>query len=295
MIDGRALRFTHLDRVLYPATGFTKADLIRYYLAVADVLLTHLRGRPLTLGRFPGGVDARGFAQTEVPGLPDWVRTAPLALADGTVKRFTLVDERAALAWLAQMGTVEIHTFLGALPELERPTMVLFDLDPASADGILDTALVACRLRSRLTDMGLVPLAKTSGGTGMHVVAPLPGDVSYAETRGLAQRIASEIAAVLPELVTMRMARAERRGRVLIDVRQNSARLTTVAPYSLRANTRPTASVPLTWSEVEAAVATGNAGMLVFEAADVIARLAIPTPGVASGFASTPPCRDRRL
>jgi bifunctional non-homologous end joining protein LigD len=123
-IDGRTLDVTNLDRVLWPAAGFTKADLIAYYLAVADVLLPHVRDRPLTLGRFPGGVDGRGFAQTEIPGRPVWIRAVPLALKKGPVKRFTLVDERAALAWLAQMGTIELHTFLATWPELDRPTTI---------------------------------------------------------------------------------------------------------------------------------------------------------------------------
>jgi bifunctional non-homologous end joining protein LigD len=292
VIDDRPLQLTHLDRVLWPAAGFTKADLIAYYLNVADVLLPHLRDRPLTLGRFPGGVDGRGFAQTEIPGRPGWIRTVPLALKSGAVKRFTLADERASLAWLAQMGTIELHTFLAAWPDVDRPTTVVFDLDPAGPGGVVDAARVALMLRDRVVDAGLEPFVKTSGSAGMHVLVPVAAPVTYAETHAFARRLAAAAAAEMPDLVTDRLPRAERAGRVLVDVRQNARRLTTVVPYSLRTTDRPTVSMPVAWSEVASAVATGYAGSMVFEAAAAIARVGrdgdLLRPMAASG-ARLPP------
>jgi bifunctional non-homologous end joining protein LigD len=274
LVDGRSLRLTNLDRVLWPETGFTKAELVAYWLGVADVALPHLRSRPLTAGRFPGGVDGRGFAATELPGRPEWIAAVPLLLANGAVRRFTLVDERAALVWLAQMGTIELHAFLGALPDLERPTAVVFDLDPSGPDGLLAAADVALALRERLARIGLVAFAKTSGSAGMHVLVPVGGGASYGETREFATRLAADLARERPDRVTDRMARDARAGRVLVDVRQNARRLTTVAAYSPRATPRPTVSAPLAWDEVEAAVARRDAGALVVETTAMPARVA---------------------
>jgi bifunctional non-homologous end joining protein LigD len=202
VIDDHAVPLTHLDRILWPAADFTKADLVAYYLAIAPAVLPHLVDRALTLGRFPGGVDGRGFAQTEVPGRPDWIRSVPLRLANGAVKRFTIAEDRASLAWLAQMGTIELHTFLATVADLDRPAVVLFDLDPAAPDGLLDAAAVALRLRGRITELGLVPFVKTSGSAGMHVLVPLAGAVTYEDTRRCAARIAAAVAAEVPDLVS---------------------------------------------------------------------------------------------
>ncbi len=273
VVGGHEIALTNLDRILWPATGFTKAELIAYYLSVADVLVPHLRDRPLTVGRFPGGVDGRGFAQTELPGRPSWLRTVPLALLSGAVKRFTLVDDAAGLAWLAQMGTIELHTFAGALPDLDSATWIVFDLDPALPANLLDAARVAVRIRTHVEAAGEVAWVKTSGSVGLHVLVPVRA-VDFRAARAFAARVARRIVAELPALVTDRLDDPKRAGRVLIDVRQNSRRLTTVVPYSLRATDRPTVSMPVTWDEVHAAVASGDASALVFEAADVPARIA---------------------
>ncbi len=275
-IDGREIALTNLDRSLYPDAPFTKADSIAYHLSVADVLLEGLRDRALTVGRFPGGVEGRGFAQTEIPGRPAWVRTVPIALAKGPVKEFTLVDDRATLVWLAQMGVIELHTFLGLAHDLEHPTAVLFDLDPAPPARLLEAADVALLLRDRLVEMGLEAQAKTSGSAGMHVLVPVNHPrATYAETRALATRVAKELADVRPDLVSDRiMGRADRAGRVLIDARQNAMRLTTVVAYSLRATRRPTVSTPVTWDEVRTACEARETSSLVFTADDVVRRLA---------------------
>jgi bifunctional non-homologous end joining protein LigD len=277
-IDGRSIASSNLDKVLYPETLFTKAESIAYWLAVAPALLPHLADRALTVGRFPGGVDGRGFAQAEVPGRPSWIRTAPITLAKGGTRDFTLVDERAALVWLAQMGTIEIHTFPGRASALESPTSVMFDLDPTPPAGLLDAAEVALRLRDVLVGMGLVAFAKTSGSVGVHVVVPLKGEVTalatHAQTRALAQHVAKLLAGAHPDRVSDRMERSARVGKVLVDARQNAMRLTTVVPYSLRSTPRPSVSTPLAWEELDAAVTRSDPSALVFGPDDVLQRIA---------------------
>jgi bifunctional non-homologous end joining protein LigD len=274
VVDERAIALTNLDRLLYPEASFTKADSIAYHLAMAPVLLAHLRDRALTVGRFPGGVDGRGFAQVEIPGRPAWIPTIRLMLAKGEEKAFTRVDQRATLVWLAQMGTIELHTFLGRATDLETPTQVVLDLDPTSPAGLLEAAQVALLLRDRLVGLGLAPLVKTSGSIGMHVVLPLADARGHAETRAFAQHLAKELAEAHPERVSDRLERAGRAGKVLVDARQNARRLTMVVPYSLRSTPRPNVSTPVTWEEIEKAVAGGDAASLVFEADQVVRRVA---------------------
>jgi bifunctional non-homologous end joining protein LigD len=278
-VDGRELRVTNLDRSLYPAAPFTKADSIAYHLAVAHLLLPVLRERPLTVGRFPGGVDARGFAQSEIPGRPSWVRAIPLVLVKGPTKEFTLVDERATLVWLVQMGVIELHTFLGRAGDLEHPTDIVFDLDPTAPAGLLEAADVALFLRERLVAEGFAPRVKTSGSIGMHVLAPARPGATYDETRALASRLAKELTVAHPELVTDRMERSARAGRVLLDARQNAQRLTTVVAYSLRSTPTPNVSTPLTWAEVERACGRRSRSDLVFSAHDVARERATPLAG----------------
>jgi bifunctional non-homologous end joining protein LigD len=256
-IDGRIITLTNLDRVLYPEDGFTKADLVDYWLAVADVILPHLGERPLTVGRFPGGVDGRGFAQAEVPGRPDWLPTRELALLKGPVKRFTLVRERAALVWLAQMGTIEIHAFPGLPEDLERTTRILFDLDPKPPGDLVAAARAALLVRDRLTHRGISSWAKTSGSLGLHVIGEVIEPIAVKHARAIAEDVRRELASDLSSL------------SVVIDARQNSARLTTVVPYSLRSTPRPLVSTPISWSELD------DPTHLVFSAADVIRRVTL--------------------
>jgi bifunctional non-homologous end joining protein LigD len=195
-------------------------------------------------------------------------------LAKGEEKAFTRVDQRATLVWLAQMGTIELHTFLGRATDLETPTQVVLDLDPTSPAGLLEAAQVALLLRDRLVGLGLAPLVKTSGSIGMHVVLPLADARGHAETRAFAQHLAKELAEAHPERVSDRLERAGRAGKVLVDARQNARRLTMVVPYSLRSTPRPNVSTPVTWEEIEKAVAGGDAASLVFEADQVVRRVA---------------------
>ena len=258
-LEGRRLRLTSLDKVLWPATGFTKGRMIEYYVAVADALLPHLAGRPLTLGRFPDGVEGPGFAQTECRGRPEWMATKRLRLRGGEVRDFCLVEDAPSLAWAANQGAIELHPYLGAGDAGEEAVLALFDLDPGPDAGLLAAARLALRLRSLLGESGLRSFPKTSGGLGMHVYVPLNLPHPYDAVREFARRVAGRLGA---------------EDAVRIDWRQNHPRRSTIAPYSLRAADRPTVSTPLAWQEVEAAVRDGQSGALRFTADEAIARLA---------------------
>jgi bifunctional non-homologous end joining protein LigD len=272
-IGGRALRLTHLDRVLWPATGFTKGDLIDYYLSVAPALLPHLAGRPLTLGRWPRGVEERGFAQTECRGHPTWLRTRPLRLRDGTVRNHCVVEDLPSLAWVANLGTIELHAHHFAAERPDEPTVVTLDLDPGRGAALSEACRVALLLRGLLEEMGLPAYVKTSGGIGLHLYAPLDAPQPGERTRALARGLAARLAAEHGELVTDDQRSPARRERVLVDWLQSDPRRTTVAPYSLRATDVPAVSRPLDWGEVEAAVGSGDAAKLRFGPAEVLARV----------------------
>jgi bifunctional non-homologous end joining protein LigD len=261
------LRLTSLDRVLWPNRAFTKGDLLEYYARVAPALLPHLAGRPLTLGRFPSGVHGRGFAQLECRGSPPWVQTAPIALRDGRVRNLCLAQDLPSLLWIANQGTIELHVFLSALPELDQPKAVLFDLDPEPPATAADAARVALTLRDRLATQGLSSLVKTTGGLGLHVLVPLNQAHAYDQTRAFARAIARELAERDPQRIASSAAgRRQRAGRVLIDWAQNNARRTLIAPYSLRAAEEPLVSTPIAWEEVER-------GRLRFGPAEVLERI----------------------
>lgn len=240
-----------LDRVLWPATGFTKGQMVDYYARVAPVLLPHLADRPLTLGRFPNGVDGPGFAQTECRGRPDWMETVPIRLRNGRVRNFCLARDVHSLLWIANLGTIELHIFLGRARTLEQPTAVVFDLDPEPPAGTADAARVALILRDRLACGGLTAVVKATGGEGLHVLVPLNCPHTYAQTRSFARGLARELAAEHRDVVASAAARQRRAGTVLIDWAQNNERRSIVAPYSLRAADRPRVSAPLRWEEVE--------------------------------------------
>ena len=246
---------TNLDRVLWPETGFTKGDLVAYYRAVARVLLPHLRDRPLTLWRYPSGVHRRGWWQNECRGAPSWLRTASLR-----GQRFCVAEDERALVWLANQGVVELHPFPFRIGAPDRPLALVLDLDPGAPAGLDACREVALLLRDRLRDAQ----AKTSGRGGIHVLAPAPP--SFVEAKERARRLAEDLAAERPDLVTAVQRRHERRGKVLVDWLQNDPTRSTVAPYSLRGARRPFVSTPVTWDEVER-------GELVFEAADVLDRV----------------------
>jgi bifunctional non-homologous end joining protein LigD len=257
VVAGRRLRLTSLDKVLWPATGFTKAQMIEYYAAVADVLLPHVAGRPVTLGRFPDGVEGPGFAQTECRGRPEWVATKPLRLRTGEVRNFCLLDDVPSLVWVANLGTIELHPYLGGGADGNDAVVAVFDLDPGAGAGLLDAARLAIRLRDLLDDLGLAAFPKSSGGLGVHVFVPLNVPHRY----GVVRSFCEQLAARLPD------------SGVKVDCAQNHPRRSLAAPYSLRAAPRPTVSAPLTWAELEAAAATGRREPISFTAEQLPARV----------------------
>ena len=248
--------------------------MIDYYARVADAILPHLKGRPLTLKRFPDGVDGFNFYEKRCPEhRPDWVKTATV-LSDRVGKiGFCLCDNLATLTWLAQLAALELHPSLAKSTNIQRPTVIAFDLDPGPpADGI-DCCRIALRLRDLFADLGLDSFAKTSGSKGVQVYVPLNGQVTYEKTRPFAHAVALLLENEYPKEVVSKMTKKIRKGKVLVDWSQNHPTKTTIAVYSLRAKERPTASTPLEWDEVESALRHKKAERLAFEAKDVLKRI----------------------
>jgi bifunctional non-homologous end joining protein LigD len=255
-VDGRTLTLTNLGKVLYPDTGFTKAEVLDYYQRVAPVLLPHVAGRPLTLKRYPEGVDGEAFFQKHVTAhRPDWIRTARVhsesSRARGTNVTYLVVDDLPALIWAANLAGLELHTPMWRLPGVREPDLLVFDLDPGEPATIVDCCRVAADLRPLLEADGFAPLAKTSGGKGLQLYAPISG-VTSEEASEQAKTFAERLEREQPRRVVSRMTRVLRAGKVLIDWSQNNGSKTTVAPYSLRARSRPTVSTPVSWEEVQA-------------------------------------------
>ncbi len=274
-VDGRAVRVSNWSKVLWPQAGFTKGDLVDYYVRVAPALLPHLQGRPLTLKRYPDGVDGQFFYEKQSPGhRPDWVATAPIPTGSKTID-FTLVQDVATLAWLANLADIELHTSLSRAERIDRPTMLVFDLDPGPPADLVACCEVALVLRGLFEGLGLTLLAKTSGSKGMQVYAPLNHpDARYAQTKPFAKTIAELLERQLPELVVSRQTKRLRPGKVLVDWSQNDEHKTTVNVYSVRARERPTVSTPVDWDEVQACLDAGDPELLVFDTAAVLERVA---------------------
>ncbi len=273
-VEGRALTVSNLDKVLYPAAGFTKSEVLDYYARVAPVLLPHLRDRALTLRRFPNGVDGKSFYEKNCPRhRPDWVGIHRVHGEEGTID-FCRIDSLAALTWVANLAALELHTSMARGVDPDTPTMVVFDLDPGAPAAVLECADVALWIRDVLADVGLTCLAKTSGSKGIQVYLPLNTPTTYADTAGFARSLAQLLERQAPDQVVSSQRKDLRTGKVLVDWSQNSRHKTTVCVYSLRARERPTASTPLTWDEVQEAVDAGEPGRLSFEAGAVVQRIA---------------------
>jgi bifunctional non-homologous end joining protein LigD len=275
-IDGREVELSNLDKLMYPAAGFTKGEVVDYYTRVAPVLLPHLRDRALTRIRYPNGVDGAYFFEKNAPGgTPSWVRLETLPVPGSTKARetidFVVVDELATLVWVANLASLELHTpqwRIGADPDL-----LVVDLDPGAPAGLKECCGVAILMRDRLAEDGVTAYPKTSGKKGMQLCCPISGAQSSEVVSEYARKVAEELAAMVPGSITAKMARAVRPGKVFIDWSQNAAAKTTVAPYSLRALDTPSASTPLTWDEVEA-FATGAERARQFDAREVLERVA---------------------
>jgi bifunctional non-homologous end joining protein LigD len=274
-VEGRELKLTNLDKVLYPQTGFTKRDLIDYYAAVAPVLIGHLAGRPLTVTRWPDGVHGKSFFQKHTPAhAPAWVRTATLQSRRKPIEH-TLAGDLPTLVWLANLAAIELHTPLARSEAIERPTTLVFDLDPGAPATLVECCRVGLQLHGMFENLGLRSFAKTSGLKGLQLYVPLNrDDVTYEQTKPFARAVAELLEQTEPDLIVARMSRARRAGKVLIDWSQNDRNKTTVCVYSLRAGERPTVSTPVDWQEVGAAVDSVDASGLVFEARRVLQRVA---------------------
>ncbi|MDP9006251.1 MAG: non-homologous end-joining DNA ligase, partial [Actinomycetota bacterium] len=272
-VEGRALTLSNLDKVLYPTTGFTKAEVLDYYARIAPVLLPHLGDRALTLRRFPDGVEGGSFYEKNCPRhRPDWVGVHSISGDEGTI-RFCRIDSLAALTWVANLAALELHTSMARADDPDAPTMVVFDLDPGAPAGVLDCAEVALWIRSVLADLGLACLVKTSGSKGLQVYLPLNTPATYDQTAALARNLAQLLERQAPDRVVSLQRKDLRTGKVLVDWSQNSRHKTTVCVYSLRARERPTVSTPLTWDELEAACGAGDPALLTFEAGAVLGRI----------------------
>jgi bifunctional non-homologous end joining protein LigD len=275
-VEGRALRLTNLDKVLYPHTGFTKGDLIGYYAAIAPALLPHLRDRPLTLKRYPDGVEGEHFYEKQCPShRPDWVQTTAV-WSDRTEREidYCLCQDVATLVWLGNLADLELHPSLSRADELERPSTLAFDLDPGPPAGIVRCCEVALALRDMFAELGLRAFAKTSGLTGMQVYVPLNRrEATYEQTKPFARAVADVLARHHPRLVVSHMVKAARRGKVLIDWSQNDEHKTTVSVYSPRAGESPSVSTPVSWEEVAACRDAEDPALLEFAPIQVLDRV----------------------
>jgi len=266
-IDGRRLSLSNLQKVLYPKAGFTKGQVIDYYTRVAPYLLPHLEGRPLTLKRYPNGVEGQFFYEKQCPQhRPDWVITAPLAAGSKTI-HFCLCEDLPTLVWAANLADLELHPSLALAASYDSPTVVAFDLDPGPPATIVECCEIALALREVLKSEGLDAWAKTSGSKGMQLYAHWDGREEPSE---YARRLARLLEKQHPKRVVSVMTKTARPGKIFIDWGQNNPAKTTVAPYSLRARARPTVSTPLTWKEVESCERPQD---LVFTAPDVLSRV----------------------
>jgi bifunctional non-homologous end joining protein LigD len=274
-VEGRELKLTNLDKVLYPKGGFTKGDLIDFYSEIAPVLLAHLHGRALTVTRWPDGVEGKSFFQKHAPAhRPEWVRTATIASREKPID-YTLADDLPTLVWLANLAAIELHVPLALASAVERPTALVFDLDPGAPATAIECCRVALQLHGMFEGLGLQSFVKTSGSKGLQVYVPLNRpDVTFEHTKPFAKAVAELLEQEQPDLVVSRMTKAKRAGKVLIDWSQNDQKKTTVCVYSLRAGERPTVSTPLEWDEVSDALDGGDPARLMFEAGAVLGRVA---------------------
>jgi len=277
LVDGKRLPVSNLDKVFYPKVGFTKGDVINYYIRIAPVLLPHLKDRPLTLKRYPNGVEGMFFYEKRCPTFrPSWFKTAPI-WSEGNNEHinFCLANDLPSLVWAANLADLELHTFLSKKQNPQRPTMLVFDLDPGPPATIINCAQVAFWLKEIFDNMGLESFVKTTGSKGLQLYVPLNVPrVTFDETKKLARSLAERLTREHPREVVYDMKKSLRKGKVLIDWSQNDDHKTTVCVYSLRAKERPTVSTPVSWAELHKAFKTGKPDTLAFDAETVLRRVA---------------------
>ncbi len=273
-VEGRHLSLSNLDKVLYPATGFTKGQVIDYYARIAPAILPHLAGRPVTMKRYPNGVDGEFFYEKNAPKhRPDWVQTAPIwSRHNRRHINYLKVEDLPTLTWLANLASLEIHPSLALADDIQCPTMMVFDLDPGPPANIVQCAQVGIWLHDIFSHWGLESFPKTSGSKGLQIYVPLNTPTTYEVTKTFALALAKLLEQEHRDLVVSEMKKELRTGKVFVDWSQNDEHKTTVSVYSLRAREHPTVSTPVTWDEVEAALKKRDASRLVFEAPDVLER-----------------------
>ncbi len=274
-VAGREVPVSRLEKIFYPQTGFTKAQVIDYYIRVSPVLLPHLKDRPLTLKRYPNGVDGGFFYEKRCPPYrPDWVQTAPIWSEGNNAEiHYCLANDLPSVIWAANLGDLELHTFLSKADNVQRPTMLVFDLDPGPPANILHCAEVGLFLKERFDELELQSFPKTSGSKGLQVYVPLNTPITYEKTKPFAQALARQLEGKRPDLIVSRMEKRLRTGKVLVDWSQNDRHKTTVCVYSLRARERPTASTPVEWDEVKGALKKKGVERLTFTSDEVLKRV----------------------
>ncbi len=274
VVEGRRMLLSNLEKILYPAVGFTKGEAINYYIRSAPVLLPHLQNRPLTLKRYPEGVEGLFFYEKQCPGhRPDWLETARTPRSSKTERAidYCVIESLAALVWVANLANLELHTFLHCKNALDTPTALVFDLDPGPPADIVSCCRAALWLREALEGCRLKAWAKTSGSKGLQLYVPLNTPASYEQTSAFSREMALKMEREHPGEIVAKMTKGLRAGKVFIDWSQNNAHKTTVCVYSLRARERPLVSTPVIWEEVAAAAQRNRA--LAFDAGEVLQRI----------------------
>ena len=274
-VEGRKLPVSNLNKVLYPKAGFTKGQVIDYYIRIAPVLLPHLKDRALTMKRYPNGVEGMFFYEKNCPShRPSWVKTAKIwSQGNQRDMHYCLAQDLPTLVWAANLADLELHTSLARKKDVARPTMMVFDLDPGPPADIVQCCQVGLLLRDLLGKMKLESWAKTSGSKGLQVYVPLNTPVTFDQTKALARALAEHLEREHPDLVVHKMLKALRTGKVLVDWSQNDEHKTTINVYSLRAREQPTVSTPVSWEEVAACLKKKNAKLLKFTSDQVVARV----------------------
>jgi bifunctional non-homologous end joining protein LigD len=273
-IQGKHLKLSNLQKVMYPATGFTKQQVIDYYARIAPAILPHLEGRALTRKRYPDGVDGEPFFEKNAPQYrPDWVKTAPIwSEGNRRTVHYVLANDLPTLVWLANLAALELHPSLALVKDIKCPTEMVFDLDPGPPANIVQCCQVGLWLREIFEHFGLQSFPKTSGSKGLQIYIPLNTPTTFERTKMFSHALAQLLEHEHPDMVVSDMKKKLRTGKVLVDWSQNDEHKTTVAVYSLRAREHPTVSTPVTWEEVEKTLKKKDAGLLVFEAPQVVTR-----------------------
>ena len=273
-VDGKTLNVTNLNKVLYPDAGFTKGDLINYYIRISPFLLPHLKDRPITLKRYPDGVEGLYFYEKKCPShRPKWVQTTKVAKSEGGAINYCMINDLPTLVWAANLADLELHTFLHQATAIERPTTLAFDLDPGPPADVVTCCEVGLQLKAIFDSFGMKSFAKTSGSKGLQVYVPLNTTATYEKTKTFARAVAQLLEQQSPKMIVSKMQKDLRRGKVFVDWSQNDDHKTTVNVYSLRAKKRPTVSTPVAWSEVSETLKRKDAKVLTFEYADVLKRV----------------------